>query len=168
MENYVQRQQMMEIQEYGRTRSDSEDDEFECYEAPQEQNYLPVYAQCMPSPERSEDQRGTFLMDERPANRNTLSGHRSLQEESTSPAPPPLPKPRSKSVFKALKGKIPSKHKKMHAHRSSEMTDHMANMIYQFRSVGADELCAPEASSSSNHHTEQPEPYGDNVNSHKK
>ena len=47
----------------------------------------------------------------------------------------------------------------MHSARSSEMGDDMANMIYQFRSVGANELTAPTPTTSEEiHDSKQPEP----------
>ncbi|CAL1543139.1 unnamed protein product [Lymnaea stagnalis] len=91
MENFIQRKQMQEIDQFGHTRSDSEhSDTDELYDDGQ---------------------------------------------NSSAKAPPP---PREYT-----KGYIATKFKKMHSERASEMEDSMANMMYRFRSVGADEMSAP-------------------------
>lgn len=165
MENYVHQKQMMEIQEYGRTRSDSEDDD-DCLAAPV----------C--------HSRSLVLSADRKQNNYDVppaDGARSAQEKDYVNLPPqqgdamycnvapPLAlaitseasaKPRSFLGFKDSRPKSASKHKKMHSERSSEMGDQMANMIYQFRSVGGDKLSAPTPA---NHEdTEEPPQSGSN------
>ncbi|KAK3802743.1 hypothetical protein RRG08_012258 [Elysia crispata] len=133
MENHVQQKQMMEIKEYGCTRSDSDEDIYEDTPEVSRSHGAPHPILHRASPEKLDQARA----------RKSLSARKSA----------------SKSRSRSSKAEIASKHKKMHSARSSEMGDDMANMIYQFRSVGANELTAPTPTTSEEiHDSKQPEP----------